>query len=85
MDNGKNINSEKINALINEAARKSGISQDTIRGAAQSGNIDKLLSNLDSDGAKKLQKILSDKRATKEFLSTPEARSLLAKILGEKK
>jgi hypothetical protein len=44
-----------------------------------------MLSKLSPAQAKSLQRILSDKNATKELLSTPQAQKLLMKILGEKK
>ena len=84
MQNDK-LNSEKINELIKQAAKASGVGENEIKNAAESGDFKKVLSNLSPEGAKSLKKILSDKRATKELLSTPQARQLLLKILGDGK
>jgi hypothetical protein len=85
MNNNKNFNEQQINNLLSETSRVSGVDKNTIQSAAQDGNIDKMLSKLSPAQAKSLQKILSDKNATKELLSTPQAQKLLMKILGEKK
>ncbi len=85
MNNNKNFNQQQINNLLSEASKVSGVDKDTIASAAQDGNIDKMLSKLSPSQAKSLQKILSDKNATRELLSTPQAQKLLMKILGENK
>ena len=83
MNGNKNFNQQQINNLINEASKISGVDKSTIQNAAQDGNVDKMLSKLSPAQAKSLQKILSDKNATRELLSTPQAQKLLMKILGE--
>ena len=85
MNNNKNFNEQQINNLLSEAEKVSGVDRNTLQSAAQGGDIDKMLSKLSPAQAKSLQKILSDKNATRELLSTPQAQKLLMKILGEKK
>ena len=85
MNNNKNFSDQQINNLLTEAERVSGVDQSTLKSAAQGGSVDALLSRLSPAQAKSLQKILSDKNATRELLSTPQAQRLLMKILGEKK
>lgn len=85
MNNNKNFNEQQINNLLSEASKVSGVDKTTLQNAAQDGNIDKMISKLSPAQAKSLQKILSDKNATRELLSTPQAQKLLMKILGEKK
>ena len=79
------INADKINELLNQASKASGISENEIKNAASSGDFKKVLSNLSPEQAKSLQRILGDKKAAKELLSTPQARQLLLKILGDGK
>lgn len=85
MNNNKNFSDRQIDNLLSEASKVSGVDRNTLQSAAQGGNIDKMLSKLSPAQAKSLQKILSDKNATRELLSTPQAQNLLMKILGEKK
>ena len=85
MNGNKNFNQQQIDNLLSEASRVSGVDKDTIQSAAQSGSVDSMLAKLSPAQAKSLQKILSDKNATRELLSTPQAQKLLMKILGEKK
>lgn len=44
---------------------------------------DYLMKQLDSDQSKKLGEIMNDDNAINELLSTPQAQSLLKKLLGE--
>lgn len=85
MNNNKNFSEQQINNLLSEASKVSGVDKTTLQSAAQDGNVDKMLSKLSPAQAKSLQRILSDKAATRELLSTPQAQKLLMKILGEKK
>ena len=85
MNNNKNFSDQQINNLLSEAEKVSGVDRNTLKSAAQGGDIDKMLSKLSPAQAKSLQKILSDKNATRQLLSTPQAQKLLMKILGEKK
>jgi len=85
MNNNKNFSEQQINNLLSEAERVSGVDRSTLQNAAQGGDIEKMLSKLSPAQARSLQKILSDKNATKQLLSTPQAQKLLMKILGEKK
>ena len=85
MNNSKNFSQQQINNLLSEAEKVSGVDKTTLQNAAQGGSIDTLLSRLSPAQARSLQKILSDKNATRELLSTPQAQKLLMKILGESK
>lgn len=85
MNNNKNFSEQQINNLLSEAEKVSGVDKTTLQSAAQGGDIDKLLSRLSPAQARSLQRILSDKNATKELLSTPQAQKLLMKIIGDKK
>lgn len=85
MNNNKNFSEQQINNLLSEAEKVSGVDKNTLQSAAQGGDIDKLLSRLSPAQARSLQRILSDKNATKELLSTPQAQKLLMKIIGDKK
>ena len=85
MNDNKNLSQNQIDALISEASKASGIDKGTMQDAAKTGKLDKVLSNLNPAQAQKLQQILGDKQATKEFLSSPQAQKLLVKILGDKK
>lgn len=79
MSDNKNIN---INKIINELSKKLGVSSDKIQSAAESGNVNEILKNFDSDNAGKMEDILKDPQKTKEILNSPQAQKLL-KMLGE--
>jgi len=77
----KDIPKDKMDGLINMASGKIGAEPEALRRAAESGEIDKLLSKLSKKDSEKLQAVLMDKDAAEKLLSTPQARQLLEKFL----
>lgn len=73
-----------IENLISSASKKIGKNSQDLKNAAQTGNLENLLGCLNPNDAQKIQKILSDKNATNKILSTPQAQSLIKKLLGDK-
>lgn len=69
--------SEQLDNLINKASKHLNSSPDDLKKAAQSGNMQKLLSSMSPSQAAQLEKILSDENAAKKLLSTPQAQALL--------
>lgn len=59
-------------------------SNDKLKNAAKSGNIDEVLKNLSPDQATILNKVLSDKKATEEILSSPQAAAIMKALFGNK-
>ena len=59
-------------------------SNDKLKNAAKSGNIDEVLKNLSPEQATILNKVLSDKKATEEILSSPQAAAIMKALFGNK-
>ena len=59
-------------------------SNDKLKNAAKSGNIDEVLKNLSPDQATILNKVLSDKKAAEEILSSPQAAAIMKALFGNK-
>ncbi len=68
---------EQLKNLVNTASKHLNTTPDALKAAAQSGNIQKLLSSLSPAQASQLERILSDEDAAKKLLSTPQAQALL--------
>ena len=68
---------------INQAFEALNANQN-LKNAAKSGNIDDVLKNLTHDQASTLNKILSDKKATEEILSSPQAVAIMKALFGNK-
>jgi len=68
----------------NMEEKNEGISPKEIEKAMNSGDVSEIMKNIGEDNAKKIEKILSDKKSTMEILSTPKAQSLLKKFFGGK-
>lgn len=79
-----NENSKNIENLLNTVSNRLGKSPEELQKATQSGDISSILSNLNSKDAEKIQNVLSDKDAANKLLSSPQAQSLIKKMLGDK-
>lgn len=79
-----NANNPKFENLLRSVAGKLGKSPEELQKANESGNVENLLGNLNPNDAQKIQKILADKNAANKILSTPQAQSLIKKLLGDK-
>ncbi|CDB24708.1 uncharacterized protein BN706_00818 [Clostridium sp. CAG:557] len=79
-----NENNPNFENLLKSVSDKLGKSPEELKKASETGNIENLLGNLRPNDAQKIQKILSDKNAANKILSTPQAQSLIKKLLGDK-
>lgn len=80
MNQNNNFNSN----IEEEMKNTLGMSPKEIKNAVNNGKVSEIIKNLDKDNAEKIEKILSDKKATMDILSTPKAQSLLKKFFGGK-
>lgn len=77
-------NKPNLENLLKSVADRLRKSPEELKKASQSGNVNNLLGNLAPDDAQKIQKILSDKNVANKILSSPQAQSLIKKLLGDK-
>ena len=77
-NNGRNLEN-----LLNSVSEKLGKSPEELKKATQSGNIENLLGGLNQNDAQKIQKVLSDKNIANKLLASPQAQSLIKKLLGD--
>ena len=77
MDNFSNIDKQKLQAMLNQAASKSGIDATKLQGAINSGNLESVLKNLDGSRANDMKKILNNKQALESILNSPAAQKLI--------
>ncbi len=75
-------NNEQINNLINNLSQRLNSDPEKVKSAVENGNLNGVLQNLDSKQADKIQKILSDPKASEKLLSTPQAQALIKKLMG---
>ena len=79
-----NANNPKFENLLKSVSDKLGKSPEELKKASETGNVENLLGNLNPNDAQKIKKILADKNAANKILSTPQAQSLIKKLLGDK-
>ena len=78
-------NQNQLEALLRQAARQLDTDPEKLKNAAQSGQLDSLISGMNAGHAAKFRQVLSDKDAANKLLSTPQAQKLLAILLGPQK
>lgn len=78
-----NENNPNIENLLSAVSSRLGKTPEELQKATQSGDIANILSNLNEKDASKIQNVLSDKDAANKLLSSPQAQSLIKKMLGD--
>lgn len=73
---------KNINKLISGLSKQLGVSENQIKNAAQTGDVNDMLKNADSNQTGKIKSVLNDPEKTKEILNSPQAQALI-KLLGE--
>lgn len=76
-------NQDELQNLLKTAAQRLGTQPEQLKQQAENGTLQKLLGQLSTDDAAKLQQVLSDKDAANRLLSTPQAKMLLKKFMGK--
>ncbi len=75
---------DNINKLLSSLSKQLGVSENQIKNAAKSGNVNEMLKNADTEQSEKIKSILNDPEKAKELLNSPQAQALL-KLLGDNK
>lgn len=75
---------KQIQDILNSLSKRLGENPDKLKANIQSGDMSKMLNNIDKKQADKIQEVLSDKEKTEKLLSTPQAQALLKKLMGDK-
>ncbi len=79
------MNNNEINRLMKDARQKSGIDVQKMKQAADKGELDDFINkNLSKNAARQLKDVLSNKEAAEKLLSTPQAKELMKKLMGDK-
>ena len=73
---------EQINILIKKLSERMGTPESEIREAVAGSNYQKLLSRMDGAQAKQIENILNDENSARQFLSTPQAKAVIKRLLG---
>lgn len=83
MNNDNRLSQKQVDELLHIAAEKTGHNPESVKEAMNSGKFDDLLDNLKSSDMKKIKKLMQDKEATEQLLSTPQAQELLKRIFNK--
>ena len=72
---------KNLDKLISNLSKQLGVSENQIKNAAKTGDVNDMLKNADSDQTDKIKSVLNDPEKTKEILNSPQAQALI-KLLG---
>ena len=73
---------EQIDQLIRKLSERMGTPESEIRSAVSGSDYGKLLSRMNPAQAKQVEAVLSDEEKAKEFLSSPQAKALIKRLMG---
>lgn len=76
------MNNSEINNLLNGLSQRLNTSPDALKENLEKGNINSVLSKMNSSQAKKIQKILDDPKQSEKILNSPQAQAIIKKLMG---
>ena len=68
---------DQLELLLRQASKQLGVTPQQLKNAAQSGQLDSIISSMNAGDADKFRKVLSDPNAANRMLSSPQAQKLL--------
>ena len=68
---------DQLELLLRQASKQLGVTPQQLKNAAQSGQLDSIISGMNAGDADKVRKVLSDPNAANRMLSSPQAQKLL--------
>ncbi len=81
--NPNNIDSEKLNGLLNAVSRKLGMSPEKLRRELEDGKFDNALSGMNKNDADKFLQAVNNPKIIEKMMSTPQAKALYQKLSGK--
>lgn len=73
---------EQISRLIQKLSERMGTPESEIRNAVANSNYSKLLGRMDPAQAQKIEEMLGDEQAAKQFLNSPQAKAIIKRLMG---
>ena len=73
---------EQIARLIKKLSERMGTPESEIRSAVQNSNYGRLLGKMDPAQAKKIEAMLGDEEASRQFLNSPQAKAIIKRLMG---
>ena len=68
---------DQLELLLRQASKQLVVTPQQLKNAAQSGQLDSIISGMNAGDADKFRKVLSDPNAANRMLSSPQAQKLL--------
>ena len=68
---------DQLELLLRQASKQLGVTPQQLKNAAQSGQLDSIISGMNAGDADKFRKVLSDPNSANRMLSSPQAQKLL--------
>ena len=79
---GYSITPEQMQALVNYAAGRLGMSPEQLAGTVKAQGLDGLASHLSAEDAAKIRDLPNDRAQAEQILQSPQAQALLRQLTG---
>ena len=76
------MNNSEINNLLNGLSQRLNTSPEALKKNLEKGNLNSVLSKMNSNQAKKVQEILDNPKQSEKFLNSPQAQAIIKKLMG---
>lgn len=73
---------DKMNRLIRMLSERMGTPESELRSAVQSADFSRVLAGMDPAQAKQAQALLGNEQSAREFLSSPQAKAILKRLMS---
>ncbi len=73
---------EQMNRLIRLLSARMGTPESELKNAVQSSDFSSMLSRMDPAQAAKAKELLGDEQRAQQFLSSPEAKAILKRLMN---
>lgn len=80
-NNSNNFNQEKLNGLLKFASKKLGTSEENLKNLGNNPNLSDTVKNFKGVDMNKFNSIMNDPKKLEEVLNSPQAKSLLSKLM----
>ena len=76
------ITPEQLQALLGYASKQLGMTPEQLAGTVKEGGLGALTGKVSPENAHRINELVGDRQKAEEFLSSPEVKKALGKLLG---
>ena len=78
------ITPDQLQALLGYASRQLGMTPEQLAATVKAGGLGALSNSVSPENARRINELVGDRQKAEQFLSSPEVKKALGKLLGGK-